>query len=371
MDFGEILDTIVSFLKNSGVKLLEFSAFVVGGVVLAILIMRLIKRVLYKAPIDRAVSTFLLSTIKFIIVGFMVFLSLNVLGIDTSSLVAMLAAAGIAIGLALQGFLSSVANGIIIVMTKLFREGDLIDIDGVSGKVKKITMLHIELVSTDNKKIILPNNKVTSGTLINYSGRPTRRIDLDLGVSYNSDVPFTKAVILATMSGDARVLTDPAPAVHLYKFDSSSINFTARCYVLNAEYFEVSWALYEALFEAFRQNKIEIPFPQMDVHMDAPAAAPLDIRIDAPPSPQASHTPQPDETATDTAQNIPYAAAPPPTSSTSAQGFAERTPPPPTSPAEPVHARRESAPVSNPDSGLVYSRRVIKRTRQDGGGPKR
>ncbi len=197
--------------------------------------------------------------------------SLDVLGVDTTSLIAVLGAAGLAVGLALQGSLQNFASGVMLILFRPFREGDVVEAAGIIGKVEKITVFNTIFLSPDNREIIVPNSAIYGGTIANLSARENRRIDMVFGISYDDDIKKAKDILIKSLESDERVLKDPAPVVALAELADSSVNFVVRPWVKGEDYWDVKFDLTEHIKLAFDENNISIPYPQMDVHMDQAA----------------------------------------------------------------------------------------------------
>ena len=190
-----------------------------------------------------------------------------ILGVPMSSVVAAVTSAGLALGLALQGGLSNIAGGFIILVFKPFAVGDFITFGAHSGKVKSINLFYTKLITADNRQIMIPNSAITNDVLIDDTVLPTRRVDSQFCVSYTSDIDEVRRVILEVVGKDDQILTDPAPEVLLDKHDQSSINFISRVYCNTENYWAVKFRLNENVKKAFDENGIEIPYPQLDVHI--------------------------------------------------------------------------------------------------------
>jgi small conductance mechanosensitive channel len=192
------------------------------------------------------------------------------MGIETTSFLAALGAAGLAIGLALQGSLSNFAGGVLILIFKPFRVGDVIESGGHAGKVTRIDILHTILSTFDNKAVVLPNAQVANSSLVNFTTQETRRVDLSIGISYDENIAKVREVILQVISGESRVLPDPEPIVVVVGFGDSSVNLSVRVWTKTEDFWAVYWNLMEQVKYAFDEKGIVIPFPQRDVHMISP-----------------------------------------------------------------------------------------------------
>ncbi|WP_080536678.1 mechanosensitive ion channel domain-containing protein, partial [Vibrio vulnificus] len=189
-------------------------------------------------------------------------------GVKTASVVAVIGAAGLAVGLALQGSLSNFAAGVLIVAFRPFKSGDYVEIGGVAGSVEAIQIFQTVLKTPDNKMVVVPNSGVIGGAITNYSRHATRRVDLMIGVSYKSDLKKTKQVIRETLEKDARILKDPDMTIGVVALADSSVNFVVRPWCKTEDYWNVYFDSMQAIKEALDANGIEIPFPQMDVHLN-------------------------------------------------------------------------------------------------------
>ena len=241
--------------------------FIVGRMVVK-LIANLVKKALTKAKMDVILVNFVSSIISTLLLLFVIIAALNQLGVNTTSLIALLGAAGLAIGLALQGSLQNFASGVMLIVFRPFKDGDFVEAAGTSGVVEKISIFTTVMRTPDNREIIVPNGSIYSGTITNYSARSTRRIDMVFGIGYGDDIKKTKEVLNALIESDDRILKDPAPQVAVGELGDSSVNFIVRPWVNSADYWPVKLDFTEKVKLAFDENGISIPFPQMDVHMD-------------------------------------------------------------------------------------------------------
>lgn len=224
-------------------------------------------KLLTKRKVDQTVVSFVANLVWALVFIFAVIATLGQIGVQTASLVAIVGAAGLAVGLALQGSLSNFASGVLMVIFRPCRVGDFVEAAGIAGVVDEITIFSTKLKTGDNKLIIAPNSAMMNSTIINYSAMDKRRIDLVIGVSYSADIRLTKKVITDVLDAHASVLKDPAYTVALSELADSSINFVVRPWVNTADYWTVRFELLEQIKIALDAANIEIPFPQMDVHV--------------------------------------------------------------------------------------------------------
>ncbi|MFA0227127.1 small-conductance mechanosensitive channel MscS [Vibrio splendidus] len=227
-----------------------------------------VSKVLQRKKMDRAVVEFVHGLVRYLLFVIVLIAALGRLGVQTASVVAVIGAAGLAVGLALQGSLSNFAAGVLIVAFRPFKSGDYVEIGGVAGSVDSIQIFQTVLTTPDNKMVVVPNGSVIGSPITNYSRHDTRRIDLMIGVSYNADLQKTKALLTKICESDERVLKEPGVQVGVHTLADSSVNFVVRPWVSTAEYWNVYFDLMQAIKEGLDNEGIEIPFPQMDVHMN-------------------------------------------------------------------------------------------------------
>jgi small conductance mechanosensitive channel len=249
---------------------LAIVVFIVGRLIAKGLV-KVLERLLIRAKVDTMLVEFIGSIAGAALFLFVIIASLDMLGVNTTSLIAMLGAAGLAVGLALQGSLQNFASGVLLIIFRPFSVGDVIDAGGIIGKVEKITIFNTVMLTPDNREIIVPNGAIYGGTITNISARATRRIDMVFGIGYGDDIKKAKDILMQTMESDERILKDPDPMVALGELADSSVNFLVRPWVNAADYWDVKWDLTEKIKLAFDENDISIPFPQMDLHMDQAA----------------------------------------------------------------------------------------------------
>jgi len=251
---------------NFGIRIGLALAILVFGLWLAGRVRAGMKRMFARRHLDPMLGSFLSSIAHILFVAVVIIAALSQAGIQTSSLIAVIGAAGLAVGLALQGSLSNFAAGVMLITFRPFRVGDFIEAAGVSGTVEGIQIFHTELVTADNKLVIVPNNSITTGNIINYSARGIRRVDLVFGISYQDDITAAKAVLNEILTSDARILRDPAPVIAVSALAESSVNLILRPWVNADDYWPVYWDITEAVKLRFDQKQITIPYPQRVVH---------------------------------------------------------------------------------------------------------
>ncbi|WP_414828276.1 mechanosensitive ion channel family protein [Alteromonas sp. H39] len=240
--------------------------FIVGRIVVGLLL-SVFRRLMAKSKYDQMLIDFLESIISAVLMLFVIVASLDELGVDTTSLVAILGAAGLAIGLSLQDSLKNFAAGVMLLVFKPFRAGNFVEAAGTAGSVQKIGIFTTTMTTPDNKEIIIPNGKIYSDNITNYSAKETRRVDMVVGIGYDSDLLKAKQILVEMCEADERILDEPAPVVAVSELADSSVNFTVRPWVNAADFFAVKWDFTEKVKLRFDEEDITIPFPQMDVHL--------------------------------------------------------------------------------------------------------
>jgi small conductance mechanosensitive channel len=250
-----------------GLKVIAAIAILILGRIAAKFIRSLIRRMLHKGRVDEMLVSFVSSLCYVGIMVVVIIAAVGQLGVQTTSFVAILGAAGLAIGFALQGSLANFASGILMIIFKPFKVGDFIEGGGVAGVVEEMGIFTTHLKSPDNKKIIVPNGKISGDNIINYTAKEIRRIDIVAGVSYGDNLDKVKKVLAEILAKDNRVLKDPAPTIGVLELADSSVNFAVRPWVKTADYWDVFFATQENIKKQFDAEGICIPFPQQDVHL--------------------------------------------------------------------------------------------------------
>ena len=249
-----------------GVTLLKaLLVFIVGRLVISLL-NRLVRKILSRRNIDPSVKTFVGSLVNVLLIVLLAVSIVAILGIETTSFAALLASAGVAVGMALSGNLSNFAGGLIILLFKPFKVGDYIEGQGESGTVREIQIFHTILTTPDNKVVYIPNGALSGGAITNYSREPLRRVDWTFGVDYGEDYQKVKGVITSIIARDTRILQEPAPFVALHALADSSVNVVVRVWVASADYWDVYFDINQAVYETFNHEGIDFPFPQLTVH---------------------------------------------------------------------------------------------------------
>ncbi|WP_370098279.1 mechanosensitive ion channel family protein [Xanthomarina gelatinilytica] len=255
----------------------EYGLKIIGAIVIWVIGSWIIKKlvrgtrtVMTKRGFDESLQRFLLNLISWLLKILLILAILSQLGVETTSFAAILAAAGLAIGMALQGSLGNFAGGVLIMIFKPFKIGDFIEAQGETGTVKEIEIFTTKLTTPDNKEIIIPNGSLSNGNITNYSTEDTRRVDVTFGVGYESDIKKTKEVILSVVEANPSILKDPAPAINVSELGDSSINFFTRVWVKKEDYWDVKFSMIENTKEALDAAGIDIPYPhQVEIQKKA------------------------------------------------------------------------------------------------------
>jgi small conductance mechanosensitive channel len=250
-----------------GLKVIAAIAILIIGRWIAIAVRNLLRRVMRKSAVEETLVSFVSNVAYVALLAFIVIAALGQLGVHTASFVVVIGAAGLAIGLALQGSLANFAAGVLMIIFKPFKVGDYIEGGGTAGTVEEISIFTTVLKSPDNRKIIVPNAKMTGDNIVNYSAKDQRRIDIVAGVSYGDDLDKVRRVLEQILAEDARILKDPAPTIGVLALADSSINFAVRPWVKTGDYWPVYFDTQEKIKKRFDAEGISIPFPQRDVHL--------------------------------------------------------------------------------------------------------
>jgi len=267
MDLSNIIPKLQEWAAFYSLKIVAAVAIFIVGRWIAKLLRNLVERMMTKGKVDEALVKFVGNITYIALIVIVVIAALNQLGIQTTSFIAIIGAAGLAIGLALQGSLANFAAGVLMIIFRPFKLGDYVEGAGAAGTVEEISIFTTHLRSPDNKTIIVPNAKITGDNIVNYSAKDSRRLDLVFGVSYSDDLQKVKKVLYDILTNDDRILKDPAPTVGVLELADSSVNFAVRPWVRTEDYWTLFFDLKEKIKERFDAENISIPFPQQDVHL--------------------------------------------------------------------------------------------------------
>ena len=263
----EYLDKIYEYIAIYGLNLLTAVVIFCVGRWLARVVSNIIEKIMLKSKIDVTLATFVKNISFCGMIVFVIIASISKLGVETTSLVAMLGAAGLAVGLALQGSLANFAAGVLLIIFKPFKIGDLVDICGVVGTVKHIEIFNTTIDGLDNKKIIIPNAKITGDKIANLSAIERRRVDLVFGISYTDNIKTAKETLEKVVKENKKVLSEPATTIAVSELGDSSVNLVCRPWVKPSDYWDVYFDILERGKLALEANGITIPFPQSDIHL--------------------------------------------------------------------------------------------------------
>ena len=266
-DWAGLLATAQTSGLEFGVKILVAIVIFYVGRLVARMLTNTLHKLMQKQEVDKILETFVCNLAYWLVMLFVIIVSINHIGIETTSLIAVMGAAGLAIGLALQGSLSNFAAGVLIVIFRPYRVGDFVEAAGVSGTILQVQILTTMMKTPDNKEIIVPNSQIMGSIITNYSANDTRRVDMTIGVSYSDDLDKVRKIIRELVDADDRILKDPACLIAVSELADSSVNFVVRPWVRTENYWAVKFELTEAIKKRFDLDDISIPFPQRDVHL--------------------------------------------------------------------------------------------------------
>lgn len=266
VNLEKVIQQIITFSVDAGKSILLAAVIFIAGRFLISIINRLVAQMMERRKIDATIQSFLRSFINILLTILLLISVVSALGVNTTSFAALLASAGVAIGMALSGNLQNLAGGLIILLFKPYKVGDYIDAQGVSGTVKEIQIFHTVLTTPDNKIIYVPNGSLSSGSVTNYSLSALRRVDWTIGVEYGTEIEKVRQTALDLIKKDSRILTDPAPFIALSALADSSVNITIRVWTKNEDYWGVFFDMNQNIYEVFNKEGIAFPFPQVTVH---------------------------------------------------------------------------------------------------------
>lgn len=261
----DLLRNLGDWAVNAGLKLLAAGAILLIGWWATRLICKALKKIFDKGKVDPGAGGFILSILRAILLAVAVLAALGQL-VNISSMVAALGAAGLTASFALQGSLGNFVSGMQVIFSKPFSVGDFLSVDGNMGTVREINVLNTVLVTIDNKEIIIPNSRMTSDIVVNYTAQKTRRLDLSYSVAYSTDLTKAKRLLWELLDKDARALKEPPPVVAVGSHGPSAIELVAKVWVSGDQYWDLYYDMQERVKAAFDENQVEIPFPQMDIH---------------------------------------------------------------------------------------------------------
>ena len=267
MNFNDLTGKIWELVTIYGIKVLAAIVIFIVGRWVAKAIRGLVKRMMRKAKMDETLLKFVGNLVYIALLAFIIIAALSQLGIQTTSFIAVLGAAGLAIGLALQGSLANFAAGFLMIVFRPFRVGDYIEGAGVAGTVEEIQIFTTTLATPDNKTVIIPNASLTGDNIVNWTVKGTRRVDMVMGIGYDDDIDKAKQIMADILAEDERILKDPAPQIAMIELADSSVNLVVRPWVNATDYWGVYMSTTEKIKKAFDTSGINIPYPQRDVHI--------------------------------------------------------------------------------------------------------
>lgn len=267
MDFNNIISSLQTFAAFYGLKIIAAIVIFVVGRWVARALRNATKKMMAKGNVDETLISFVGNLTYITLLAFVIIAALNQLGIQTTSFIAVIGAAGLAIGLALQGSLANFAAGVLMIIFRPFKAGDYIEGAGVAGTVEEIQIFATQLKTPDNKTIIVPNAKMMGDNITNYSAKDTRRVDMVIGVGYGDDLKKVREILEDILAKDDRFLEDPAPTIGVLELGDNSVNFAVRPWVKKEDYWGAYFDVTETVKRRFDEEGISIPYPQRDVHL--------------------------------------------------------------------------------------------------------
>ncbi len=268
---NEIWETIknffINFFQNGALTIVRCIAFFILGLIILKIVRGIVVRTTMKSRLDKSAATFIISIVTVVLYIALVIVVVSALGFSTAGIIAAFSAIALAVALALQDSLASLANGIIIIFTKPFKKGDYVEINGKDGLVQDIRLFNTKIVTYNNEEILIPNNQILGSTLINYSTMSLRRVVIEVPIPYSAELSEVKEILLSTLNSHQDVVKTPAPAVVLDGYGDSALKFKARAWTPNEKYWDTRASLFEMIFNNLREKGIEIPFNQLDVHL--------------------------------------------------------------------------------------------------------
>lgn len=265
MDWSKFWGTITAFFSDNVWNIIGFFAALLIGIVVIKILVVLTRKILIRAKVEEVARNFVLVLIKFVLWLVLVLILLSVVGVKVTGIVTALSAAILAVGMALQSNIANVANGIVIVVTKMFKKGDYIIVGDKEGSIIEINFLFTTLFTKDNKKVTIPNSIIVNSAVVNAGANPKRRVDFTFPVAYESDVEQVKKIVVDVMTSDGRVDLDPAPFCKLKEFNTSSLDFFANCWCDASDYWDVYYYVMENVFNEFKRYGVTVPFTQVEI----------------------------------------------------------------------------------------------------------
>ncbi len=266
-DWAGLFEKVQTLGIDFGIKAITAVVIFYVGRIVARFVAKGIRKAMQSQKVDKILESFVSNLAYWAMMMFVIIATINQIGVQTTSLIAIMGAAGLAIGLSLQGSLANFAAGVLIVMFRPYRVGDFVEAAGISGTVVQVQILTTVLKTGDNKQIVVPNGQIMGSIITNYSANDTRRVDLTIGVSYDDDIDKVRSTLQDLIDADERILKDPACLIAVSELADSSVNFTVRIWVNSSDYSAVKYGLTEAIKKRFDKEGISFPYPQRDVHL--------------------------------------------------------------------------------------------------------
>ena len=265
MDWAGLWNDIVTYFETNVWNIVFFFVILILGIIIIKIIMTVLRKVLGKTRMERIAQQFICTAVKFCLWLILILILLSQIGIQISGILTAISALILAVGMALESNMANLANGIVIVSNHMFKKGDYIIVDGVEGNITDINFLFTTLLTSDNKKITLPNSTIVNSSVTNLGANAKRRVDFTFSVAYESDVELVKKIVTDVMKSDGRVYLDPAPFCRLKTMNASSLDFAANCWCDNEDYWDVYYYVMEWVYNEFKRNKISVPYNQLEV----------------------------------------------------------------------------------------------------------
>ena len=267
LDWGRLYEQFQTVGVSFGIKIIAALAIFFIGRMVARIVTNGIRKLMATQDVDRILETFVSNLVYWALMIFVIIAAINQIGVQTTSLIAIMGAAGLAVGLAMQGSLANFAAGVLIVIFRPYKVGDFVEAAGIAGSVEEVQILTTVLKTGDNKQIVVPNAQIMGSIITNYSANDTRRVDLVVGIGYDDDIDKARDTIRELVDADERILKDPACLIAVSKLADSSVDFVVRPWVKSGDYWAVKLALTEAIKKRFDKEGISFPYPQRDVHI--------------------------------------------------------------------------------------------------------
>ncbi len=265
---NNFLETLKAFCLTAGVKLIGAIAVVVIGFALTSWLIKLLRKSKGMQHVEKGAQGFILTCLNVVLKAVIVLTAASILGVPMTNVVAILGSCGLAVGLALQGSLSNFAGGLMLLIFKPFVVGDFVESIGISGTVTEISILYTTIITADNRRVVVPNGSLSNAVVINVNKEGTRRQDIEISVAYGTDIEKAKKVILDIINAKSELWIEPAPVVNITNYADSAITLTLRFWTKAGDYWTLRGEVNNEIEAAFKKNGIEIPFPQLDVHLD-------------------------------------------------------------------------------------------------------